>query len=177
MNIRHATKQDISIFYGYPTVPLKMLALVDGEETVGVGGVAWCEDGVFAVSSLTEEARNDRIALGTFAAAVMSIVESVGDKVYATPDAFEPTSRQCLEHLGFRPEGDRYVYRTDLPGRFFLRHAQRAARALQADARATGSAAGAGEQAGTPAGDPIPGIDAVDDGRGTPRVCAHRTGS
>ena len=122
--IRDATRADIAQFYGAPAVPLDMLALVDGDEVLGVAGLAYCDDGVFAISSLAPV--RDSIELVRLAILVLDKVEASTVPVYATRDPDEPTSDRCLRHLGFVPaDGDLYEYRADDPGRFWARHAQR----------------------------------------------------
>lgn len=121
--IRPATKSDIAAFYGVPRVPLKMVALVDGDECLGVAGVAWCDDGVFALSSLAP-ARSST-AVVDLAIAAVALIEEVDGPVYATADPEEPTADKCLRYLGFEHDGERYVYRK--PGRFHERNKARGA--------------------------------------------------
>ena len=138
MNIRPATAEDISRFYGDVAVPMEMVALGD----VAIAGLAKCADGLFAVSWIDSSVR-EPAGLVRLALAVLEMAERAEEPVYATPDPEEPTATRCLEWLGFQRDGDRYyVYRVDLPGRLFVRHARRASRAVPVDAGRTGSDAG-----------------------------------
>lgn len=133
MNIRPATDKDVRSFYGDVCVPVKMLAM--GDPVVALAGLAWCDDGVFAVSWIRPGARAYPGAMMRLGVGVAKMAEEAGCAVYATPDENEPTAERLLEHIGFERKGDRYEYRTDLPDRLYARHAKRAARALSADAR------------------------------------------
>lgn len=130
MMIRPATHEDVVRFYGEPAVPVQMVMLGD----VAIAGLAWCDDGVYAVSWLKEGARNFPGALMRLGVEVARMAENAGCPVYATPDPDEPTAARCLKHLGFEQKGDRFEYRTDLPGRIALRHAHRTARPVSVDA-------------------------------------------
>lgn len=113
LNLRPATDADIAAFYGSAKVPVCLIAMVNADQPIGIGGLAWCEDGVWAVSWLTDEAKRCPKTVMRAAHAVRQMIEEVGEPVYAHKEEDEPTADRFLRHLGFHLEGDRYAYRPD----------------------------------------------------------------
>jgi len=111
--IRPATDADIAAFYGQPQVPVRMIVM-DNDGVTGIGGLAWCDDGVFAVSWLTEKAKQYPREVLRAAMLVREMIEDVAEPVYANADQDEPTADAFLRHIGFRQEEGRYVYRVAL---------------------------------------------------------------
>jgi hypothetical protein len=110
MQTRPATDADIAAFYGEARVPVRLIAI--GDPAVGIGGLAWCEDGVWAVSWFKPEAKSCPKAILRAAAAVRKMIEEVGGPVYAHNDEEEPTADRFLRHLGFERDGDHYEFRS-----------------------------------------------------------------
>jgi hypothetical protein len=114
MTIRPATAAEVRSFYERVGVPVRMVAMECDGEVLGVAGLAWCDDGVHAVSALKPGARRHRTQILRGAHVVQAMAEEMGCMVYATPDPAEPTAAGLLKHLGFEPqEGGLYAYRPE----------------------------------------------------------------
>jgi hypothetical protein len=162
MNIRPATAADIALFYGEIEAPVRMLVLEQAGAATGLAGLVLHDDGAMAGSWLLDAAQPRAAML--LAIAALGLIEQCSGPVYARPDPDEPTAPSVLRLLGFHPtpDGECLVYRTDLPGRFYLRHAHRTAGSLSADAGGIGKHASAGGAARSAAGHSAVGSHAVD---------------
>lgn len=114
MSIRPATAAEVRSFYPVVGVPVRLVALeVDGR-VLGVAGLAWCEDGVTAVSALTPEARTYPAAIIRGAHIVQAMAEEMRCDVHASADPDAPMSGRLLGHIGFENTGGgEYVYRSE----------------------------------------------------------------
>jgi hypothetical protein len=110
--IRPATHREVISFYGRVGVPVRMLVIEVAGEVLGVCGLAWCDDGVHAVSFLKPEAKRHPKEIMRAAHRVQAMCEEAG-VVVAEPDPDEPTAEAFRSHIGFIPEGGAYVYRPD----------------------------------------------------------------
>ena len=116
MNIRPATADEVKTFYPVVGVPVRMVALEVEGDVLAVAGLAWCEDGVRAVSAMKSEARALPYAIIRGAHIVQAMAEEMSCEVYAEADPEAPNSERLLEHIGFeKREGGGYVYRSSNP--------------------------------------------------------------
>lgn len=115
VTIRPASLEDVCSFYSGCDVPVRMIAMEIDGEVVGIGGLAWLDDGVFAISWLKDAARASPRSILRGAHIVQAMMEEHGGLVYATPDPDEPTAVALLTHIGFErhEKDDLYVYRPE----------------------------------------------------------------
>ncbi len=112
MIFRPATDIDMAQFYGAPQVPVDLYVLDNGRGPIAIGGLAYLDDGAFAVSWVKDEARKhprDIIKAGRL---ILRGAAELGIPLFARRDHDEPTSARLLQHLGFEHVSeDLYVFR------------------------------------------------------------------
>jgi hypothetical protein len=136
---RAASAEDISKFYGTPKVPVSMIVLDDGGDLLGITGLARLPDGVFAVSCLTARAKASKRAIVLGMRHLQSMIEELGETVYARNDLDEPSANGFLSHCGFERLTD------DIDALHVYRGARRAA--VPPDPRAVRECPGVGDPA------------------------------
>lgn len=109
VTFRPATRDDVAALQGDAPLPWRVQAIageVDGR-VIGVGGLVFRPDGVWASILLTEEARRYKLAMHRAARMTLAMAERAGIRtLYAAAEPGRPGADAWLERLGFKRLGD-----------------------------------------------------------------------
>ncbi len=97
MNVRYATEQDLSQWFGDLPFSMRAAVLVDGDRVLAVGGIGYATGHMQIFSHVSDESRPHKIALGRLAVMVRGMING---PVLALQDCAENTSARLLEWCG-----------------------------------------------------------------------------
>lgn len=118
VELRPATRADLAGAFDRPA-PWRVQAIAaelhgglrDGE-LLGVGGIAFRPDGVFAFAQILPAGRKYPAAIHRAGRAAMALLRNSGAReVIAEAQPGNPAAVRWLERLGFVADGDRFVWR------------------------------------------------------------------
>lgn len=120
VTFRPARREDIAALQGDSPLPYRVQAIageVDGR-VIGIGGLVFRPDGVWASIMLTDEARRYKLAMHRAALMTLAMAERAGIRtLYASAEDGRAGAVAWLERLGFTREpassaaGDLFVWR------------------------------------------------------------------
>ena len=113
VELRPATAADFAALFDRP-IPHRVRAIaaeLDGK-LLGVGGVVYRPDGVFAFAQFTEAFRLYPVAMHRAGVAGMALIRAAGlREVFAEDQPGNPAAVRWLERFGFRRDGALFVWR------------------------------------------------------------------
>ncbi len=116
VTLRPATAADFVALLGkLPAHRTRGIAAWLDDELLGIGGLVMTPNGdVWASAEITPRGRQFPVAVHRAGRAVMQLARSAGfSRVYATADQTIPGTTQWLEALGFRRNGEVFLWQPD----------------------------------------------------------------